>query len=769
MLDESRPLGTDTDGDNDPAGLATTTVSFAGNFAAADYGADGPGSTVYSLSLIGTGVPSGLYALGADGAQGAQILLNQSGNVITGSIGSTIYFTITVNPANGEITFAQTNNVWHADTTSDDDTSTLTLSNANLLQLVQTVTDADNDFDTAAINLGTGVFKIEDDGPKAVTNASVPASVDEDGLSVHGQDSGKPGEVTGTGSASVVGAAGALNAVIDFGTDGPHPTEAFALDVVAVPESTGLKSQGVDILIVSDGVTLTGYVEQGGSDRPVFTLTVGANGGYTFTLLDQIDHPALDGVTGDNGENLLGTTIDLSAYIVAKDGDGDTVSLAPGAFAVQVLDDVPVLTNAPAVTMKVDEDDIETVGWTPGQPGSTGSAPDDGDGDGSFTGTPGVDTQGPANATSAVGNLLSLVAASGADDPLAFGFVSDANARAALLAQNLTSQGGGLSYQVVGNILYGFVDDTAPPANQLVYNQGEDRLVFTLEITNTATGEFKFSLYDQLDHAPGQGQNSLPIHFGAALQATDFDGDSIPLTGKVTVNVTDDVPVLTDAAPVTLTVDEDDIETAGSTGSAPDDGDAVDGSFTGQPGVDTQGPANATSGSLAGLVVASGADDPLSFGFVSEADVRAFLTAQNLTSEGEVLSYDLSADGTTLYGFVNAGAPGVIYNAGQDRLVFELEVDPATGAFTFALHDQLDHAPGQGQNSLAIDFGGALQATDFDGDSIPLTGKVTVNVTDDVPVLTGRSEAQDRQRGRHRHPLVRGHQPARQQCDRSGK
>ena len=327
--------------------------------------------------------------------------------------------------------------------------------------------------------------------------------------------------------------------------------------------------------------------------------------------------------------------------------------------------------------------------------------------------------------------------APGADDPLSFGFVSEATVRALLTAQNLRSEGAALSYDLVGNTLYGFANAAGPGG--LVYDAGEDRLVFTLEV-NPVTGAFTFSLHDQLDHAPGAGQNSLSIDFGSALQATDFDGDAIPLTGKVTVNVTDDVPVLTDAAPVTMTVDEDDIETAGSTGSQPDDGDLVDGSFTGPGGVDTQGPANATSGSLAGIVVAPGADDPLSFGFVSEATVRALLTAQNLTSEGAALSYDLV--GNTLYGFANAAGPGgLVYDAGEDRLVFTLEVNPVTGAFTFSLHDQLDHAPGAGQNSLSIDFGSALQATDFDGDAIPLTGKVTVNVTDDVPVLTGTFES----------------------------
>src|SRR6185437_7344653 len=107
-----------------------------------------------------------------------QIVLNQSGNTITGSVGLTDYFTITVNPATGEVTFTQLANIWHSDTGNDDDTSTLNLSSADLLKLVQTVTDADGDHDAASINLGSGVFQIEDDGPDAtVTNAVAAALV----------------------------------------------------------------------------------------------------------------------------------------------------------------------------------------------------------------------------------------------------------------------------------------------------------------------------------------------------------------------------------------------------------------------------------------------------------------------------------------------------------------------------------------------------------------------------------------------------------------
>ena len=97
VLDES-PVAPNGDG------IVSATADFSVNFAAAtDYGSDGPGSATYSLVLTGSNVPSGLFALdpadtsAGDGdgiGQGAQIVLNQSGNVITGSVGATTYFTI---------------------------------------------------------------------------------------------------------------------------------------------------------------------------------------------------------------------------------------------------------------------------------------------------------------------------------------------------------------------------------------------------------------------------------------------------------------------------------------------------------------------------------------------------------------------------------------------------------------------------------------------------------------------------------------------------
>ena len=159
VLDETRPVGSEEDGDSAPAGLATVTANFADNFAAVtDFGSDGPGSASLSLVLTGSNVASGLFALGANGAQGASIVLNQAapGADIIGTVGAVEYFRISIDPATGVVTFSQSTNVWHANTLSDDDTSTLTLANAADLQVVQTVTDADGDKDTAGDQSGRG-------------------------------------------------------------------------------------------------------------------------------------------------------------------------------------------------------------------------------------------------------------------------------------------------------------------------------------------------------------------------------------------------------------------------------------------------------------------------------------------------------------------------------------------------------------------------------------------------------------------------------------
>ncbi|RTR06412.1 retention module-containing protein [Halomonas nitroreducens] len=156
-LDES-PLSVD--------GLASASSDFSGAFATTiDYGTDGAGGVTYGLSLAGDALGSGLYALGADGTAGGEIQLARDGDDIIGQLDGTEYFRISVNDS-GTVTFTQSANIWHGEgEAAHDDPESLEAASGTLL-LTQTVTDADGDSASAAVDLSAGVFTIEDDGPR---------------------------------------------------------------------------------------------------------------------------------------------------------------------------------------------------------------------------------------------------------------------------------------------------------------------------------------------------------------------------------------------------------------------------------------------------------------------------------------------------------------------------------------------------------------------------------------------------------------------------
>ncbi|WP_438971918.1 DUF5801 repeats-in-toxin domain-containing protein, partial [Methylophaga sp.] len=152
----------------------TASFDFSGFFTGA-FGADGPAgddSESYSLNLNGSDVASGLFTVdntdtdAGDGdgyGQGIEIVLNEVGGEIVGSAGGVDYFTISVND-DGEVTLTQLENVWHADTTNPDDSQGMVL-DSELLTLVKTITDADEDSAEATLDLGGVNFNFEDDAP----------------------------------------------------------------------------------------------------------------------------------------------------------------------------------------------------------------------------------------------------------------------------------------------------------------------------------------------------------------------------------------------------------------------------------------------------------------------------------------------------------------------------------------------------------------------------------------------------------------------------
>ena len=367
--DTNKNTDDDTTPPTDYLGRVTTTI--AGGLAAlftvgGTYGADGAGGDTGTLSFSGLPTNHTPVATNLLATQGGAIsLVYVSGTVIEGRDNSgtgDVVFKIEI--VNNQLQTTLYEAINHGqDGNAFDSNKPLQLVGDGAVQLSYSVTRVDADGDSATdkdsidlISKNSSTISFDDDGPKLVGGEiRVTGEVDEDGLTGANADDGRTGETTGTNSASFTSTNvnGALSALVDFGSDGKG---SFGLISTASPVDSGLTSDHETVLIVSDGTTLHGYVDNdgvagfGGTDRDVFTLTVTTTGNYTFTLHDQIDHPTLDGAAGDNTENLLTSGIDLSGFVQATDGDGDSTVLGSGTFVVQVRDDIPVLTARDATS-----------------------------------------------------------------------------------------------------------------------------------------------------------------------------------------------------------------------------------------------------------------------------------------------------------------------------------------------------------------------------------------------------------------------------------
>src|SRR5262249_11847482 len=136
---------------------------------------------------------------------------------------------------------------------------------------------------------------------------------------------------------------------------------------------------------ISNG-NIIGYVDADGDntlsngDRIVFQLSPNGSD-FTFTLLDQIDHPiaSLNGAGAGGDGELLG--LDLSGAFLATDKDGDKIVLDT-AVTVNVEDDIPVNLTAAPVTVSVQEDALDNADPTDANNdhifGSTGNSTGEG-------------------------------------------------------------------------------------------------------------------------------------------------------------------------------------------------------------------------------------------------------------------------------------------------------------------------------------------------------------------------------------------------------
>src|SRR4029453_11584350 len=194
---------------------------------------------------------------------------------------------------------------------------------------------------------GSIVINVDDDTPTATT-ANLTGTVDEDGVVENGAvgiqyGDGVPGG-TGDVAGEVVSATGNVSGLFNSGADTPLTYQLLGnfAGLTAQNLTSGGVALSYNVGFAAGVYTLTATAGPGGNT--VFTLTLNqATGAYNFTLVDQLDHPTLNNVAGDNTENDL--PINLSSIIQATDHDGDTVAAGANGLIITVDDDMPVINS----------------------------------------------------------------------------------------------------------------------------------------------------------------------------------------------------------------------------------------------------------------------------------------------------------------------------------------------------------------------------------------------------------------------------------------
>ena len=228
--------------------LATNpSTSFAGIFTT-NYGADGAGTTAYTLGVVAG--PSGLV----DTATGQAVNLSLNGSaVVEGrtAVSNELVFTVSVNGL-GSVTLDQQRAVSHSSNTGPDQSTTL--SAANLITLTATLTDGDGDTASATANIANALVFKDDAG-------SLGPFVD----------------ITVVNAANNTG-----NGTFTYsqGADG-HGT--FAITGPAIPGITYTTVQNANGALLSATTDPDG--PGGNAPITVFTLQVNSNGTYAFTLV----------------------------------------------------------------------------------------------------------------------------------------------------------------------------------------------------------------------------------------------------------------------------------------------------------------------------------------------------------------------------------------------------------------------------------------------------------------------------------------------------
>jgi VCBS repeat-containing protein len=742
MAAQTQALGTvtvqATDTDGDPA-TGVVTVQVTDDVPTADPDADsvtedGP-STADGNVLTGTGGTDGNATDGdADvrGADGASVTGVSFGATV-GAVGAGLagaYGTLTLN-ADGSYSYVLNNAAQPVQGLSAGQTLTEIFT--------YTITDGDGDPATTTLTI---TINGANDGVKinGLDAAGAELFVDEDDLPVRpGEPAGSdttPDSLTDSDSFTVSTPDGMGNVVLTSFNGVPlgAPLTLVVANGTFTPQSVA-SAYGT--------LNVTGFTAVTGADGSV----IGGTFTYSYTLNDnRTDHPAAG---EDSRDDSVGVTV--------TDIDGSTAS---ATIDIRITDDVPAASPEANQNVAEGATVTGTLDFVQGADGATvtqingtalvfggdnfsqaidighGTIKVKADGSYSFTADASVPGTGSAAATYTVTDGDSDTAtasisftitdanvptagqtqASVDDDALAggnpastTGDLADPNSDgdnnqatfSGLLNLDFGGDGpGSVSFAAV-NGLFVIVGQESV---QLGWNAGTNTLtgtgprgvLFTVEVTNPATGAYKVTLVDNVLHTPGGDENDAAAVLGFTV--SDSDGSTAPGTLRITFD--DDAPtVVANITQPVLTVDESTFGT-----DAPFSFASV---FTPTFGADGAAAANSTTYALGITAGPTGLVD-------------------TLTNQAVVLS---------VVGGVVQGR-----TATSDELVFTVSV-AANGTVTLDQSRAVVHTPNSGPDqptSLSADNLITLTATvtDADGDTATATANIGQNLVfeDDAPV-----------------------------------
>ncbi|WP_197707326.1 VCBS domain-containing protein [Sphingobium sp. LB126] len=677
QLDDDALSGGNAGGTGDTADSLNVTGTLAH-----DYRADGPGG----ITLLNTGAPSGFT-------------YESNGTVLLVKQGGTTVLTVTLtDPVAGTYSVVQNAAISHPAGGNENNVS---------FSIGYRVTDADHDYADGSLTIN-----VNDDTPVAANDTDF---VKEDvTLTASGNvltGVGSDGNPAGADSLGADGpAAGGAVTAVTGGTIGGNAAGAYGTLV--------LNASGTYTYTLNNGLAAVQHLGEGQTLTDSFTYTITDGDGdsttavLTITIQGTNDAPLVDkGIAIVSEEGLFGANPDTvgspsdttnsavaTGTITASDADGNTIGMTLGdPGAVLTADGLPVTwtgVGTQALTGSAGGVPVITITITNG---------------GAYTVTllQSVDHNGlnvedlknfsvPVNVTDGITTVATSIAVTIEDDsPTAAddNITTTENAAAStgnvLTNDHVGADTPGAVVSINGSVI------TAGGSQTIVGSYGTLQIFSDGSYNYTPKTSVPSGSFDSFTYVMRDADNDTAT---ATLKFT-FAGDANKPTADNTAAKLDD-DGLTGGNPLSTTGDVD--ANVGDNGIA--------------------GPSEASfSGTL-----------PFTFG----ADGGGSVTFANLngttgTVGTETVAYSWNAGTNTLTATVNAGAR-------SGTALFQVVVNPTTGAYTATLLDNVLHAAGGNENNAAVSLNFLVTDSDYNATTNPTSsaiGQLNISFNDDMPTL----------------------------------